>query len=130
MALIKSEEEIETVWNKKRIGVAFLLVLLFIGTGFFLKSKFAAGQDGGSVAGTSATREREVIKIPTEEDLENKIESIKKEIQELRPEDITKQEPVKKILSELEVLQASATSQVVGGTKDILCEEVKKLICK
>lgn len=129
-ALVKDEIEQETSWDLRRLLIAFFLFLFIVVGGYWAKVHVLdkkAGRGGGSVAGSVSSKE-EVLRLPSQQEVEKRVETIKKEIQELKPEDITRQVPVKKILQDLENLQSSATSQVVGGTKNAICEEVKKTL--
>lgn len=134
------EEERE--WDIKRIIIGGLVVLLFVGGGYGFKiyvlDKFHKGEargqqsDGiGSIAGerTSTTPDDTNIDVIPQKELEQKIDTIKKNISNLTPEDVVKQEPVKKILQDVENLKASAEAQVVGGAKSAVCEQAKKIFC-
>lgn len=128
--------EAELVWDKKRVFVGLLATSLIVGGGYLAKihvldkrsgekrAEAKTSPDEGRVAGTNVAEEEELL-LPSKADLEKRIEIIKKEITELKPEDVAKQEPVKKIITDLENLKSGAEK----GVKDAVCEEVKKLLC-
>lgn len=127
---VKKIPQTELVWDKKRILVATTIILLIAGGTIYFAKNSVSGikKNDGNVAGI-ATQEEKPITLPPKEDLENSIENIKKEIIELKPQNLSQQEQVKKIITEIETVQKNVETQVVGGTKNVVCEEVKKVFC-
>lgn len=137
---VRKVPQVELVWDKKRLLVGIIILLLIVG-GLYLTKTLVLDQkfkrivtqenNKGKVAGTTMEeeKEQEVIKLPSQEEFRGKIEDIKKEISTLTPEDIKNQEPVKKILQDLENLKASAEAQMVSGAKNAVCEQAKRVFC-
>lgn len=128
---------VELVWDKKRLVISAVLVTAFLIGAYFAKilvfDKRETAHSSGAVAGTSADGEAsddEIIRPPSKEELEDRIKNIKKEVSELTPADIANQEPVKKILGDLESLKATTEAQVVNGAKTAVCEKAKEIFCK
>lgn len=129
---VKKIPQVELVWDKKRILIAMTVLLLIVAGVVYFAENFALGtkENQGYVAGTATQEEEEKpITLPQKEDFEKRIETIRKEIIELKPQDLTQQESVKKIITELEILKKSTETQVVGGTKDMICEQAKSIFC-
>lgn len=130
---VKKIPPVELVWDKKRILIAVMTLLLIASVLTYLAKTLALGKKGtqmdeGRIAGTSVEEEKPIT-LPGKEDFEKRIETIKKEIIELKPQDLTQQESVKKIITELEILKKSTETQVVGGTKNAICEQAKSIFC-
>lgn len=127
---VKKIPQTELVWDKKRILVATTIILLIAGGAVYFAQNSALGikKNEGNVAGVTIQEEKPIT-LPPKEDLENSIENIKKEITELKPQNLAQQEHVQKIITELETIQKNVETQVVGGTKNVVCEEVKKVFC-
>ncbi|GEM_PF-4583802 len=138
--MTKTEEVIQHTIDKKRVFIAIVIIAVFIGVGgVWAKNnlpKFLADnakkeilqKEGGKVEGLEDVRievdgqKREVAK---------QIDAIKENIINLKPEDIKEQEPVKKILSDLDELKDKATeSAKIFNIKGNLCEEAKKRFCE
>ena len=129
------EEERE--WDVKRIIVGIVSIVALVGLGYAAKvyvwdkqdiarSEPQAEKEKGEVAG----EEIEGEDIPSKEEVQKKIDTIKRDISNLKPEDIAKQEPVQKILKDLETLKSSTEKQVTEGAKDAVCEQAKKVFCQ
>lgn len=131
----KKLPNVELVWDKQRIIIGLTLLAVLFGVAYFAKIMVLdKREEAGKVAGTTVEEEQnlndsEIIRPPTLEELDEKTEKLKKDISELTPEDVAKQEPVKKIIQDLENLKNSTQEQIVGGTKNAVCEEVKKIFC-
>lgn len=126
--------EVELVWDKQKIIIGLTLIAALVGVAYFAKVMVFDRQEKanfGEVRGTTVEEEmeKEVIRPPSLSEIEEKTEKLKKDISELTPEDVAKQEPVKKIIQDLENLRDSTREQIVGGTKNAVCEEVKKIFC-
>ena len=125
--------------DKRRLllGVALLLGV-FAGAVFWAKDtvpRFLAerrhvlqetqSKQAGSVAGLSDVRSS------LEEDIQEQIGEIKKNIAEIKTEDLKDQEAVKKILKDLDgISQKASESAKVLDVKGNLCEEAKKRFCE
>lgn len=126
--------DVELVWDKQRIIIGITLLAVLVGVAYFAKIMVFDKREKtnfGEVRGTTVEEEKEeeIIRPPTLQEIEDRTEKLKKDISELTPEDVAKQEPVKKIIQDLENLKSSTQKQIVGGTKDAVCEEVKKIFC-
>lgn len=135
MALVKKGAEL--VWDAKRIAIGVISLAVVIGVLYSVKTlvldkNIDAKKNEGRVAGTTIKEEqkKEVITPPSLEEFTARVEKIKKDVSTLTPEEVVKQEPVREIIRELEVLKATASSQLTEGTKNVVCEEAKKLFCK
>lgn len=127
--LIKKKPETELVWDKKRILIGVLFLAFIIGSAYFAKIYVLDRKlSKGEIAGTSI-KEEKPTPLLQKEDFGKNIETIKRNISELEPEDIIKQEPVKKIIQDLDNLKTSTQEQVVGGAKNAVCEQAKKVFC-
>lgn len=135
---MKDGMEEERVWDVKRIIVGIVSIVALVGVGYAAKvyvwdkqdiarsEQPPAKKEEGEVAGERAEGED----IVSKEEVQKKIDTIKREISNLKPEDITKQEPVQKILKDLENLKSSTQEQVTEGAKYALCEQAKKVFCQ
>lgn len=133
--------EEERQWDLKRIMIGAFAALVLVGAGYVAKvyvlDKLSKNEvsrqqndETESVAGESvSTPDDTSVDIISQKELGQKIDTIKKNITNLTPEDVAKQEPVKKILEDVESLKASAEAQVVGGAKSAVCEQAKRIFC-
>lgn len=129
----KIEEVQELVWDAKRIAIGITSLVVIVGGLYSVKTLVLDKNiDRGKVAGTTIKEEqkKEVITPPSLEEFTQRVEKIKKEVSGLTPEEVAKQEPVREIIRELEVLKTTTGSQLTEGTKNVVCEEAKKLFCK
>lgn len=128
--------------DKKRVLIALLILAITIGgSAVWAKnnlpkilsqkqtvSPHLPSNSEGEVSGSQDSR----LEFDKQrEDLQKQIEEIKKDIAKLKPEDIKEQEPVKKILNDLDDLRQKALdSTKVFDVKGNLCEEAKKRFCE
>mgnify|MGYP001584236225 CR=1 FL=1 len=133
------EEERE--WNVKRVIVGITAIVILLGAGY--AAKIYVLDKKGSVEGEASVNQAKTNnriaaeQIPDDEDIEfiskeaaeQKIDTIKKDLTNLKPEDVVKQEPVQKILKDLESLKASTEKQVTDATKNAICEQAKRIFC-
>lgn len=127
--------------DKKRVFIALILGIGVLGMGgWWAKDKLSAlleqkqamesvgVQESGSVAGLEKDR---LVLEEQKKDLQKRIDEIKKDVSELKPEDIKKQAPVEKILSDLEEVKKKASeSAEIFDIKGNICEEVKRRFCQ
>lgn len=124
--------------DKKRVLIALVLITALVGLGVFwgkdnltkTLSKFQVRKDAGKVAG-----EKVELKSPalgeSRQAFQKQVDEIKKNITQLKPEDIAKQGPVEKILHDLDDLKQKATESAdILDVKGNLCEEAKKRFCQ
>ena len=121
----------------KRIIVGIVAIAGLLGAGYAVKVYDVLNKQQKPVENQSVSKDSkekgevagEEINIP-EEQIKQKIDTIKKDVSNLKPEDIAKQEPVKKIVQDLENLKSSTQQQVTEGAKDAVCDQAKKLFCQ
>lgn len=132
MAKEEKIKQQEVQIDKKRLFIAIAIIVIFISaSGIWAKNNLpkqnsapAAGQVEGIKDATVGIEEQK-------QEIQKKIEEIKGDIISLKPEDIKEQEPVKKILSDLDELKDKATeSAKIFDIKGNLCEEAKKRFCE
>lgn len=134
--------EEERVWDIKRIVIAIVASSALVGTGYVAKVHFfdkqdkveqkevVKNQDKGEVAGEeSSAPKEEVVDTISGQEIQEKVDEIKKDVSNLKPEDIVKQEPVQKILKDLENIKSSTQKELTDGAKDTVCEQAKKIFC-
>ncbi len=132
--LVKDEPGGDLVWDKKRVLVSIFIAALIIAAAYFVKvlvlskKEIKSPSQTGKVAGIETTGEKPIT-LPSKEEFERQVETIKKEIYQLTPADLTKQEPVQQIITQLESLKASTEAQIVGGAKNTVCDQAKKIFC-
>lgn len=132
--LVKEESNSNLIWDKKRVLISVFIAALIITLAYFAKvlvlnkKEIKSPSQVGKIAGVE-TNEEKPITFPSKEEFVRQVETIKKEVYQLKPEDLTKQEPVQKIIIQLEDLKASTEAQIVGGAKDTVCEQAKKIFC-
>lgn len=130
----KEESTSNLVWDKKRVLASFLIAALIIAAAYFVKvfvlpkKEVKPPSQTGKVAGLETNGEKPIT-FPSKEEFVRQVETVKREIYQLKPEDLTSQEPVQKIIIQLEDLKASAEAQIVGGAKDTVCNQAKKIFC-
>lgn len=132
MAKEEKIKQQEVQIDKKRLFIAIVIITFLIGAGgVWAKNNLpkqnsapASGQVEGIKDATPGIEEQK-------QEIQKKIEEIKGDIVSLKPEDIKEQEPIKKILSDLDELKDKATeSAKIFDVKGNLCEEAKKRFCE
>lgn len=132
--LVKEESTVNLVWDKKRVLVSVFIATLIITIAYFTKvlvldkKEIKSPPQAGKVAGIETTGEKPVT-LPSREEFVRQVETIKKEIYQLTPADLTQQAPVQEIIGQLESLKASTEAQIVGGAKNTVCDQAKKIFC-
>ena len=127
-------------WDVKKIIISIVGVIVLLGVGYGVKvhvldkqsQKVAKNDRKGEVAGESifSPEEKEELKTPISiKEIEQKVDEIKKDVSNLKPEDIIKQEPVQKILKDLENIKSSTQEQLTDGAKETVCYQAKKIFC-
>lgn len=121
--------------NKKRVFVAilFLGILLALGVVWVKDAlpRFLAEQEK-----RTEMRSKEAGRVAGETDvnfdiLQEQIDRIKRDVSDLKPEDLAKQRSVQKIIDDLETLKQKASeSAEIFDIKGNLCEEAKKKFCQ
>lgn len=131
----------ERVWDIKKIIIGIVSVSTLLGVGYAAKvyvldkqkveqNEVVQNKETGEVAGEQADLdEEETIDVITREDIQRKVDDIKEDVSNLKPEDVVKQEPVQKILKDLENLKTSTQGQLTDSAKDTVCEQAKKIFC-
>jgi hypothetical protein len=110
------EEKVQT-WNKKKIIITVILLMLLAIGGLFLRIRLLgqnSGQNKESVKGV-ATQEVAVpdIKTNIQETVKEKIDSLKQQVSNLNVSDIASSSPqVQKILNDIKALQDYPANQV------------------
>ncbi|MBI2036530.1 hypothetical protein HYT17_02790 [Candidatus Microgenomates bacterium] len=139
--MTKTEETITYKINKRRLIIAILIFVVLAGAASlwaknnlpkFLNQKLITNQDAVGKAGqVEGSKDVRTEVEEQKQEIQNKIEEIKGDITNLKPEDIKEQEPVKKILSDLDELKNKATeSSKIFDIRGNLCEEAKKRFCE
>lgn len=130
------EEEKE--WDVKRIIVGIVSIVALVALGYAVKvyvmdkqdiarsEQAPVEKDEGEIAG----EQTEGDEIVSKEEVQKKIDSIKKEVSNLKPEDLIKQEPVQKILKDLENLKSSTQERVTEDARDAICDQAKRIFCQ
>ena len=121
--------------DKKRVFVAILIVGAIVGLGF-MWTKNALPRILSQQEKKAQEQLDEVGQVAGETDvnlngLQNQIDKIKKDVSELKAEDLVIQKPVQKILDDLEALRKKASeSAKIFDVKGNLCEEAKRRFCQ
>lgn len=113
------EEAIKTeTWNKKRIIISLIVLLLLIAAGIFLRTR-VLGENlsgtGASVKGASIEEKDSGVspKIDIQETIKEKINSLKQEASNLDLSEIASSSPqVQKIINDIKALEEYPTNQL------------------
>ena len=121
--------------DKKRVFIAVLFLGILLGIGV-VWAKDALPRFLDEQEKKTEMRSKEAGRVAGETDvnfdlLQEQIDEIKKNVAQLKAEDLAKQKPVQKILDDLEELKAKASeSAKTLDVKGNLCEEAKKRFCQ
>lgn len=130
--MVKQEEAVRQTIDKKRLFIAIVIITFLIGIGGVWAKNNLPKQNSAPASGQVEGIKDKALGIEEQkQEIQKKIEEIKGDIVSLKPEDIKEQEPVKKILSDLDELKDKATeSAKIFDIKGNLCEEAKKRFCE
>ena len=116
--------EIEEGWDIKKVLIGLFVIGLFVTGASYFFSPLFKGSDLQSVLGAreDLKEEREALVGAAKNDAEKVIEEVKKDIEELTPENISNSsEEIEKIVNNLNSLR----NVKQGDPKDLVC----KLVC-
>lgn len=112
------EAEIVTHWSAKRIGIAILILVLFLGFGIYSLSLLSQNP---KVLGEKSL-DRPKIEIPNERNVEEIIEKAQDELSDINAKNLIESQPrLKKIIDDLTGLTGSSTS-----AKNLICDSLCK----
>lgn len=125
----------------KRIIVGIISIASLLGAGYAAKiyvfdkqkveqNEVVKNEEKGEVAGEKTGVEQyETTDTITKQEIQHKVDEIKKDVSNLKPDDIIKQEPVQKILKDLENIKTSTQEKLTDNAKNTVCEQAKKIFC-
>ncbi len=104
----KKDEEIEESWNKKRVGVALIILLAIIGgLVYLLNNKFSFNKSGQNTKVLSSKD------VKLEDMVQNQIINLKKEASNINVEEIASSSPqIRKLIDDLKALGDLPKNQV------------------
>lgn len=97
----RKEEEIEESWNKKRVGIALIILLIFIaGLVYLLNNNFTFGNKSGQNTKVLSAKD-----VKLEDMVQNQIINLKKEASSINVEEIASSSPqIRKLIDDLKAL--------------------------
>lgn len=110
--VIDAQEEglISERWSLNKIIIGSIVLLLLFGAlayGFFYYKRYQESQ-GKNILGIQQTRQDQGL--PTEEDVEETIETVQEELDKINPDNVfSSQDSIQKIIHDLESLRNSTT---------------------
>lgn len=118
------EGEVIETWSRKRIGVAIVVTMLLIGAvGYGLISwtdeTLSKPVQELRVLGQSSTED---VKLPTQDDIENTLETAREELEKISTENVTASDAaIQKVIQDLQSIQGGGKEPI-----DVVCE----MLCK
>lgn len=114
-----NDEEIVMRWDKNRIAIAVVLVVLIIFGGLYVLSLLSQNP---KVLGEKTTPDKPQIKLPDEKDVDKIINGAKQNLSEINAKNVIDSQPkLKKIIDDLTHLTGSSMS-----AKNLICDSLCK----
>lgn len=105
----KKEEEIEESWNKKRVGIALIILLTIIGgLVYLLNNNFPFNNKSGQNTKVLSAKD-----VKLEDMVQNQVANLKKEASNINVEEIASSSPqIRKLIDDLKALSDLPKNQV------------------